>query len=418
MTPPIQSDATTIVAAHADDVLPETIKRPAAAPKIHLGYIDSLRAMAAIYVMLHHMLLEVLPGAFIFFPFHGFKAYSTAWLLYGHYGVSAFIVISGFSLMIPVVRNNYTLPGGIGQFLLRRAQRILPPFYIALGFTLLLIWLFIGQPTGTHWDVSLPVTKKDILFNLLMVQDLFAYGKINHAFWSISVEWRIYFIFPLIVFLRRSFTIIATLLFAILIYTFYFNMPATLGSSLFFIPFSYIGLFALGTAATTVALSSHPTWQLLRDSFPWLLVGFSMLPLFYLVSLQPLTSATYTINDILIGIFTCSLLIAGARPGQNMYKRLVNWKPLVFIGGFSYSIYLIHAPLVHVVWLYIAHPLSQTPYKTFVILAVVGSPLIIGAAYLFYLVAERPFMKTKRQEKLLGLLSFLEKKSPAISGNT
>ena len=52
-------------------------------------------------------------------------------LTWGTHGVDLFIVISGFCLMIPVLRSEGRL--NVGQFYGRRATRILPAYYVALA---------------------------------------------------------------------------------------------------------------------------------------------------------------------------------------------------------------------------------------------------------------------------------------------
>ena len=110
-----------------------------------LGYVDGLRALAALYVVASHCMLE------IWFNRHpGRLAGWLAWpLSFGHQAVSVFIVLSGFSLMLPVARKGNHLPRGVWGFYLARVRRILPPYYLATTFSLLLIWLFISQKTGT-----------------------------------------------------------------------------------------------------------------------------------------------------------------------------------------------------------------------------------------------------------------------------
>ena len=155
-------------------------------PRRHLDYLDGLRALAAVYVLLGHALLQVnfshqRPGVFA----RGFLSI----FLFGHEAVDLFIVLSGFCLMLPVARGDGALRGGAWNFFQRRAWRIVPPYYAAMTLSLLLIWSCIGQKTGTHWDISIPVTGRSILTHLLLLQDALGdEASINHAFWSISVE--------------------------------------------------------------------------------------------------------------------------------------------------------------------------------------------------------------------------------------
>ena len=137
---------------------------------------------------------------------------------HGHYFVDLFIVVSGFSLMLSVSKNGF-LKGGTVSFFKRRAVRILPPYYFAMAFSLVLIWLFVGKQTDTLWDASVPVTTTDVVKHVFLVHDFYhsSYFKISHPFWSIAVEFRIYLFFPLMVWIWKKLGGGATLLFALLV---------------------------------------------------------------------------------------------------------------------------------------------------------------------------------------------------------
>src|SRR4051812_41118914 len=78
---------------------------------------------------------------------------------FGHEAVAIFIVLSGYCLMLPVARRGESqLKGGFGSYLGRRAFRILPPYFAALGLSLLLIAssATLRRASGTIWDDSLP----------------------------------------------------------------------------------------------------------------------------------------------------------------------------------------------------------------------------------------------------------------------
>src|ERR1700744_1893966 len=130
-------------------------------------YVDGLRALAAIYILIHHITrynysnLDT-PARFIQSLFQ-----------YGHYTVDVFIVISGFCLMLPVLSNDYHLPKGVLGFYKRRFKRIYPVYLIACLLSLVFIYTVIGKSTGTMWDLSLPVTPAAIITHLFLIQDLF-----------------------------------------------------------------------------------------------------------------------------------------------------------------------------------------------------------------------------------------------------
>lgn len=114
----------------------------------------------------------------------------TDWMEYAHLAVSVFIVVSGFCLMLPVLRAGGQLRGGAWTFLTRGALRILPPYYAAVGLTLLLIWRVFPAHSGSDFDGGLPVTAPVVGWHLLLLQDMLAPYKISGVLWSIAVEWR------------------------------------------------------------------------------------------------------------------------------------------------------------------------------------------------------------------------------------
>ena len=72
----------------------------------------------------------------------------------------------------------------------------------------------------------------------------------------------------------------------------------------------------------------------------------------------------------------------------------------MFVGTFAYSMYLIHAPLLQVLWQTLFVPLHARPLMLLAAYWLVGTPLIVGCAYLFFLAFERPFLNTRRKETL------------------
>ena len=124
---------------------------------LRLEYLDGLRAVAALYVVLFHAGLGFLDAER---PLHGFARNLQRALSFGHDAVAVFIVLSGYCLMLPVARAPVTgqLVRGIPNYIARRAWRILPPYFAALLGTLLLIALapVLETPTKTIWADSFP----------------------------------------------------------------------------------------------------------------------------------------------------------------------------------------------------------------------------------------------------------------------
>jgi peptidoglycan/LPS O-acetylase OafA/YrhL len=355
--------------------------RPSTPPR--LEFLDGLRALAALAVLVHHAQLQIWSDV------NGGLGLPSLYI--GHLAVNVFIVLSGFCLMLPVLKAGGRLPGGPARFFRRRARRILPPYYGALALSLLLIWLFVGADTGTHWDVSVPVTTNGIVAHMLLLQDVLHRGEINHPFSSIAVEWKIYFLFPLLLLLDKRIGALAAT--ALVVTGSCLAFLGLRGTLLFGLTPHYLGLFALGMLGASLTRGGGATAV---PRIVWPAAGGGLLLLAVVLMERGwglrLSAPRALLLDVVVGLLTMvALVLCETRP-QSGLCRLLSAKPLVSIGVVSYSLYLIHAPLLQVVWQYGLSDLGLVPSSTFVLLLGLGGPAILGASYLFFLLCERPFM--------------------------
>ncbi len=113
---------------------------PVAPGDVRLAGLEGMRGVAALFVVLHHCWLM---------SYTGFPANNGPWwtglLVYGHFAVAIFIVLSGFSLAVAPARRGWQV-GNLGRFAHRRIWRILPPYWPALIFSLLVAWAIVPQP--------------------------------------------------------------------------------------------------------------------------------------------------------------------------------------------------------------------------------------------------------------------------------
>ncbi len=371
--------------------------RPARAG-LRLEYLDGLRALASIYVVLFHA------GAGFSSNQLPFVARSVRHLLtFGHHAVAIFIVLSGYCLMLPVVRGNGHLFGGVRRYLFRRARRILPPYYAALGLSLALIALIpaLATPTGTIWDDTSPALAwGPIATHLLLIHNLFPnlIYRINGPLWSVATEWQIYFFFPLVLLpiWERAGTWLALLAaFALGL------LPLLVAPAIAdrWIPW-YLGLFALGMCAAAIGFSERPVERRLREAVPWKIV---------LLALAACCAIGVTVlvrqwfgfmpaSDALVGATTAALLVhysdsavklEGAQ--RPLCLRFLESRPLVRLGHFSYSLYLTHLPVVALCY-FALRRFELSPQLAMFALVVISVPASLFVAYAFFLVFERRFV--------------------------
>jgi len=378
--------------------------------RIRLDFLDGLRGLAALYVVFSHTAHEMRwqgNQRFLSAPLQAvFHLFS-----YGRFAVAIFIVLSGYCLMLPVARSeDGRLRGGVWDYLKRRARRILPPYYAALVFALLLIALVPGmqQKTTMYTQDALPAFQPDVLLShLFLVHNLrwdWIY-RIDSPMWSVATEWQIYFVFPALLLpaWRRLGVASALVMGAILGFAPHFLLHARLDLA---VPY-YITLFALGMAGASLGFSRKPADVAWRERVPWgaLAVVCSLLVLAYVFHLRREEDIKYGIVEPFVGLAAVSLIIYCARyltqgrPGRYpLLLRLLESRGAVALGAFSYSLYLVHYPVLACLHTMLnAHNVAQN--AEFLTLILVGVPLALLVAYLFHLAFERRFMSAPARTK-------------------
>jgi len=367
---------------------------------LRLEYLDGLRAVAALYVVLFHAGLGFLDADR---PLHGFPRNLQRALSFGHDAVAVFIVLSGYCLMLPVARAEGELVRGIPNYIGRRAWRILPPYFAALLGSLLLIAVapVLETPTKTIWADTFPAFEfGPIASHLLLIHNLFPAWthSINGPLWSVATEWQIYFFFPFFLLpVWRRLGAGATLLSAFALGgALTWLAPAAAGSAASW----YLGLFGLGMCAAGIDFAARPAERWLRERISWLIVSLAMLAavgcgvtllIKYWFRFMPY-------SDSLVGASTASALLYltphALRPAgqpKPLPLRIFQSRPLVALGRFSYSLYLTHLPIVALCY-FALRRLNLSPNAEMLSLMVLSLPLSLLFSYAFFWVFERRFV--------------------------
>lgn len=217
----------------------------------------------------------------------------------------------------------------------------------------------------------------------LLCAEPFEVGKINHVYWSLAVEMQIYLVFPVIVWLfcRQQWATSLGLLFLSAV----LNRMA--GSGFWGqMQFPLYGVFAVGMLSAYLSNVGMSSW--LRTLCHILIVSSACY--FLLISLgwsEPRKGNVVQL-DYLLGVATCAVLALGQ---DSVYARLLSIRPLQWIGIFSYSLYLVHAPLLQVVWQVLVKP-QMSGSQAFLITAGAGLIVSLMVARLFFQIFERPLV--------------------------
>lgn len=380
-----------------------------------LAFLDGLRGLAALYVVIDHLSLAVygLPGAQRLNPVE--TLFQQVFGM-GHYAVALFIVLSGFSLMLPVARSeDGRLQGGFWGYIMRRARRILPPYYAALAVSLLLIAVMpnLEHTGGFEWKGTSPAwSSGSVISHLLLIHNLKLawFLSINPAMWSIAVEWQIYFVFALLLLpVYRRFGLAGAAGASVIVSLW----PRVLfhGNYDYTHP-QFVGLFTLGMMGAVLAYPKvKPSIGAVRQR-SW---NAKILILCALTGIVALLRAYWSgshayflviLADWIPGAAVVCLLVklTEARNSSQTRSRwslaaLLEARPTVALGHFSYSLYLIHVPIIALLrsLLCAAHPDSSRGLFALLMLPS-GMAFSLAGAYAFYCAFERPFLRQRASD--------------------
>jgi peptidoglycan/LPS O-acetylase OafA/YrhL len=344
--------------------------------------LDGLRGLAALFVVLHHSWLMSFDG----FP-RNTGPFWLGWLMYGHFAVVVFIALSGFSLAISPARKGWQL-GRKAVFARRRAWRILPPYWAALAFSLIIAWgLGVPQPGSASPD------GKTVAVYGLLLQDVFGAPDPNGAFWSIAVEAQLYLLFPLMLLILRRYGAAAVLT-AVTVPVIAIGLLApqlSVVDKLMRLTPQFAPLFAIGIVAAGIISAGD---RIRRWPLPWL-AAIAALPVLTLIVVN---GSAWTIGhlfwlDLAAGPAIALLLAALAtrRPGPLVW--LLGTPPVRSLGTFSYSLYLVHAPIVVAVATKLVAPHFARGLPSFWATVAIAVPVSLLFARVFAACFEIPFQR-------------------------
>lgn len=293
--------------------------------------IDGLRALAVIAVIFNHFNKELLPGGFL--------------------GVDIFFVISGYVITSSLAtREHKSLKDFFQGFYARRIKRLMPALIVCVSMTCLVGFLFIppAPEFTTTWRTGVAAVFG--LSNLYLFNrstDYFTASTELNLFtqtWSLGVEEQFYLIFPLIFWFsgffrnrphaRRNLLLAMLLLSAASLCTYLWLSTINQPAAYFLMPARF---WELGLGCITfLALNTQrelPRFFVRAGAFLATPLLFSVIILF--------TQSMSLANSTILVVLLTSLLLATIESNSRIYNVLT-WKPIVFIGLISYSLYLWH----------------------------------------------------------------------------
>lgn len=373
---------------------------PARPTLAHLDALTGVRALAALWVFAYHAWLA--SGAKpVLIPVFGLHADLTPWFAFGWLGLDIFFVLSGFLLTrqewIRIerrgsddeVRGMRPFLAFCRTFLRKRILRVYPAYYGCLTLLMAL--------AATHVYLRLP-GRLELLLHLPMMHNVVdAYvSTLNGVFWTLPFEWQFYLFFPLLfVLLVRAgpWTLAAVGLAIVLAAKAYVEVTGD-GAMHAQLPIR-LDAFVFGMVAGRFAARAPLARRAASMAFyAGLLALFSTPLLFFDL---PTGNHYYTFKGLVrpmwiqLGVILMLLGMTGERhPGVAIFGNRV----AVGLGLISYSIYLLHVPVMEIFIMYRAKlgALATMPFGLPLVLA--GAlPLVLLASYVSFKLIEQPFQR-------------------------
>lgn len=329
--------------------------------------LDGLRAIAVLLVLLHHVFPNAVTG--------------------GYVGVDVFFVISGYLITQIISREIEVGTFNFFRFYARRVARLLPALFSVLVACTTFGWFYL---VPSQFASTTKAALGAVLFgsNVVLWRELqrgyFAQDASENPLlhtWSLGVEEQFYFAFPLLLVLLLK-----------------WNRKRSWNSLLFCaaISFSLSQILLSERSVAVFFLSPFRAWELLAGC----LLALALPP--------RLGKASYSIAAaigmaLVIGsglLFEVStpfpglaalapvlgtiLLLSTTGKHEPIFTKMMSFKPIVYLGLISYSLYLWHWPLLVFIKLFFGPDLSAGCCLAIVLLS-------LALASLSYHWIEKPF---------------------------
>lgn len=358
-------------------------------PHKHIPTLDGVRGLAILLVLIFHLY------KYIYIT-------NIGWI-----GVDLFFVLSGF-LITGILLNAKATPNFFLNFISRRALRIFPLYY------LFLFLFFIVLPLLKH---PVQVDNYDYLYDnqiwfwtytqnwLGAFSNEWINGSIISHFWSLAIEEQFYLFWPLIIYFNSKKSIVKMSLVIII-------MSVVLRNIFIFFEYSWVTsyIFTLSRldnlsigALCAVLIREKDFINILNRYTIYIMMISSSIIIFILIYTRNLSMSNiyflsfgYTILAIL---FACIILFSLSDHRFNFLKKVFNTSIMVFLGKYSYGLYVYHIPVFMLLY-----PKLKSSLKFLTSLEIISDLiastlifiLVVIISLLSYHLVEVKFLKLKK----------------------
>jgi len=343
--------------------------------------IDALKAVAALFVVLNHFSSY---GPLAEATRQHFPQISTWFFEYGRMAVQVFLVIAGFLAARGLSGDGQALAVFPLPLIWKRYLRLVVPYLAAIGLAI------IAAAIADHWldDDMVPAraTLKQWLAHAFLVHSLLGFDALSAGVWYIAIDFQLFALMAVLLWAgRRSIVAPALVLGVACGSLFWFNRDAGWNNWAIY----FFGSYGLGAAAWWASDR--------RQMSAWLGVMTTVTILALVVDFR-----------LRIGLALGIALLLGFARRTGWLEQWPTARPLAFLGRISYSIFLVHFPV-----LLLANGLYARLGLASAASVLLGLALVlatsIGVASLFYRGIESPAASRRISRSFARLASQLRR---------
>lgn len=342
-------------------------------PAARFVFVDGLRGLAALGIALYHTWRYEPPATTdpLTYASNEFVPAAIDWVLLRTWvGVQFLLVVSGFVIAF-TLRNTWVTPREVLSFVGRRIVRLWPPYAVTILFVLVLHAACVDW-WGFPSPFEEPLTLARVLGHLTFLQDVLGQTPLSAAIWTVCIEMQFYVVSVVGWGLAQRLTFGATP---------QQPRPSAWSAMLVFAPLGLAALLIWNRQDSTEPWVIHflssfflgmVTWWALDRTVPsWVFAATVAMVVGHL-------AVQWKAENALALSAAFAIYVAGR---TNHFHDWLNWRWLQYLGRISYSLYLIHYPVGHIVmWLgWHWYDLTPTPAQaTLILFACFVASLIAG----------------------------------------
>lgn len=306
------------------------------------------------------------------------------------YAVPLFFFISGFCIHLSHVKSlNRGESLNLKVYFSRRFWRIVPPYLVAL---------LISVATNKLINPSFETQGTDILLHIFCLQGFSEtyFNSINVVFWTITVELCFYLLYPIFYIYAKKYRIENALLFSFLVSISSVALTLLTKEEIS-APYRFNALNLWGAWSFGAYLSNEAVLdsRFYKNNF-WRFALWLSATLFILTFFLSFKN-DFLIKDNINIVIWSPVLIVILRFENIFQRHKEKLSILIKMGLSSYSLYLIHEPLMNIKN-YLLDEIASGQTRT--VGLVIGIFIIPSIAYIYYLMFEKPFIRYSKRTQV------------------